>query len=359
MPIRVAGVSVRLVALSRRPCRARSCCGPLTHRVKVHNATGRSVTFWLPKVKSLGRRSPSVSFFPLVLTPAVLGLPLSPLCVSGEEEGRACCYGVVDLAWSEEEVAMHREGPSWVRFFVTSREFLCPSRSEWIGSPSGFIDTFIAFPMLPSPLCCDWMVCGRLRIEDPVGLPPCWCRDGSAHRDIRGGVSPLGCDLIATRLVVVIRLSHRASRSRQDCCRGAFLPSRTGLSRGPSPLRWCCDSLGGRDSTCIASGLRLPCMVRVHVAVGCSYCCAACVASVVARCVRAMLARLAVVFPYGGHLQASPGAVLLVFGSVGGGTTLGVPGKGSERSGRYSGDPGSSGLIKAATTYHRTLRWYF
>ncbi|MQL74184.1 hypothetical protein Taro_006522 [Colocasia esculenta] len=46
-------------------------------------------------------------------------------------------------------------------------------------------------------------------------------------------------------------------------------------------------------------------------------CCAACVASVVARRVRAIVARLAldslaVVFPYGGHLQASLGAVLLV-----------------------------------------------
>ncbi|MQL69238.1 hypothetical protein Taro_001527 [Colocasia esculenta] len=57
-------------------------------------------------------------------------------------------------------------------------------------------------------------------------------------------------------------------------------------------------------------------MISAHVA-GCSCCCAACVVSVVARRVRVVAARLAldslaVVFPYGGHLQASPGAVLLV-----------------------------------------------
>ncbi|MQL74581.1 hypothetical protein Taro_006949 [Colocasia esculenta] len=82
----------------------------------------RSVAFWLPKVKSLGWRSPSLSFFPLPLPPAVLCHPLSPSCVSGKEEGRAWCCGVVDLAWSEEEVAVCREGPSWVRFFVTVTE---------------------------------------------------------------------------------------------------------------------------------------------------------------------------------------------------------------------------------------------
>ncbi|MQL98980.1 hypothetical protein Taro_031697, partial [Colocasia esculenta] len=158
--LEVAGVSVRLVALSRLPWRARSYRGPLTRRVKVCNTTGRSVAFQLLKVKSLGRRSPSLSFFPLPLPPAVLRLPLSPSCVSGEEEGCAWCCGIVDLAWSEEEVAVRREGPS------------------------------------------------RLGIEDPVGLPPCWCRDGSARRNIRGGVSPLGHDLVATRLVVAIRLSR-------------------------------------------------------------------------------------------------------------------------------------------------------
>ncbi|MQL95468.1 hypothetical protein Taro_028138 [Colocasia esculenta] len=35
-----------------------------------------------------------------------------------EEEGRAWCRGIVDLAWSEEEVANHREGPHWGSFFV-------------------------------------------------------------------------------------------------------------------------------------------------------------------------------------------------------------------------------------------------
>ncbi|MQL71953.1 hypothetical protein Taro_004308 [Colocasia esculenta] len=40
--------------------------------------------------------------------------------------------------------------------------------------------------------------------------------------------------------------------------------------------------------------LRLPCKVRVRTTVGCSYCCVACRASVVARCVRVVVARLAV-----------------------------------------------------------------
>ncbi|MQM13041.1 hypothetical protein Taro_045963 [Colocasia esculenta] len=39
-------------------------------------------------------------------------------------------------SWSEEEVAERREDPSRVRFFAKGRDFLCPSRSGWIGSPS-------------------------------------------------------------------------------------------------------------------------------------------------------------------------------------------------------------------------------
>ncbi|MQL82557.1 hypothetical protein Taro_015030, partial [Colocasia esculenta] len=144
--------------------------------------------------------------------------------------------GVMAHAWSEEEVANRREGPLVGLFFVKGRDFLCPSRSEWIGSPSGFIDSFTAFPMLPFPLCCVWMVCWRPGIEDPVGLPPYWCRDGSAHRDIRRGVGPLERDLIATRLAVAIRLLHCASQSRQDCCRGAFLPGRNRAVAVPFPV---------------------------------------------------------------------------------------------------------------------------
>ncbi|MQM23014.1 hypothetical protein Taro_056076 [Colocasia esculenta] len=68
--------------------------------------------------------------------------------------------------------------------------------------------------MLPSPCVHVCMVCGRHGIEDPVGLPPYWCRDGSARRDIRGGISPFRRDLIATRLAVVMRPSRRASQSR-------------------------------------------------------------------------------------------------------------------------------------------------
>ncbi|MQL70580.1 hypothetical protein Taro_002892, partial [Colocasia esculenta] len=63
-------------------------------------------------------------------------------------------------------------------------------------------------------------------------------------------------------------------------------------------------------------GVWLPCMIRARAA-GCSCCCAACVASVVARCVRAAAARLALdslewSSLCGGFLQESRGAVLLV-----------------------------------------------
>ncbi|MQM12628.1 hypothetical protein Taro_045548, partial [Colocasia esculenta] len=148
-----------------------------------------------------------------------------------------------EASWSKEEVAVHREGPSWVRFFITGRDFLCPSRSEWIGSPSGFILSFTAFSMLPSPLWCDCMVCGRPGIKDPVGLILCWCHDGSACRDIKGGIGPLGGNLIVTRLAVTIRLLRRAYRSRQDCCRGTFsgrdsdaLPGRNKAIAVPFPV---------------------------------------------------------------------------------------------------------------------------
>ncbi|MQL85733.1 hypothetical protein Taro_018257, partial [Colocasia esculenta] len=63
--------------------------------------------------------------------------------------------------------------------------------------------------------------------------------------------------------------------------------------------------------------VRLPCKSCALDVGGLQLLLSACVASVVARCVRAVLAQLvvdslAVVFSYGGHLQASPGAVLLV-----------------------------------------------
>ncbi|MQM05999.1 hypothetical protein Taro_038818 [Colocasia esculenta] len=49
-------------------------------------------------------------------------------------------------------------------------------------------------------------------------------------------------------------------------------------------------------------GVWLPCRIRVHATVGCSCCCVACVVSVVARCVRVVVVRLAldslaVIFP--------------------------------------------------------------
>ncbi|MQM19496.1 hypothetical protein Taro_052501 [Colocasia esculenta] len=77
----------------------------------------------------------------------------------------------------------------------------------WIGSPWGSVDSFTAFPMLPSPVCaCVWFV-GDPGIEDPVGLPPCWCRDRTVCRDISRGVAPVGRDLIAAHLAVAIRIA--------------------------------------------------------------------------------------------------------------------------------------------------------
>ncbi|MQM08117.1 hypothetical protein Taro_040971 [Colocasia esculenta] len=72
-----------------------------------------------------------------------------------------------------------------------------------------------------------------------------------------------------------------------------------------------------RASSGFRFGVQLPCKFRVRTAVCCSCFCIACVASVVARRVRAvvvwlMVESLAVVFLYEGRLQASPGAVLLV-----------------------------------------------
>ncbi|MQM23686.1 hypothetical protein Taro_056753 [Colocasia esculenta] len=59
---------------------------------------------------------------------------------------------------------------------------------------------------------------------------------------------------------------------------------------------------GGPGGRAITVGVRLPCKFCVRTAVGCSCCCVACVASVVSRCVHAVVVRLvldslAVIFP--------------------------------------------------------------
>ncbi|MQM21728.1 hypothetical protein Taro_054773, partial [Colocasia esculenta] len=56
-----------------------------------------------------------------------------------EEDGRAWCCGIVDLAWSEEEVANRHKGLYWGSFFMKGRDYLNSSRSMQIGSPSGFV----------------------------------------------------------------------------------------------------------------------------------------------------------------------------------------------------------------------------
>ncbi|MQL96445.1 hypothetical protein Taro_029119, partial [Colocasia esculenta] len=82
-----------------------------------------------------------------------------------------------------------------------------------------------------------------------------------------------------------------------------------GSASGPSTL-W-----RSEVAVLVACGFpaRFVCMLQE----GCSCCYVSCSASEVTRCVRAVVARLAVdslavVFPCGGHLQASPGAVLLI-----------------------------------------------
>ncbi|MQL97760.1 hypothetical protein Taro_030459, partial [Colocasia esculenta] len=97
--VRVAGVSVRPVALSRRPWGTRSCCGVLTRRVKIAlGSLKRRVAasrLGCRRLKALAGDPFSLSLFPLSSLPlAVLCLPLFPLCILGEEEGRAWCRGV-------------------------------------------------------------------------------------------------------------------------------------------------------------------------------------------------------------------------------------------------------------------------
>ncbi|MQL80814.1 hypothetical protein Taro_013266 [Colocasia esculenta] len=184
--------------------------------------------------------APSLSLSPSSLLPlpsTVLRLPLSPLCVSGEEEGRAWCRGVVDLAWSKEEMANRPEGPHWGSFFVKGRDCLNPSRSGWIGSPSGFIDSVYCFPHAPLLLVVVLYLVGGPGLR----IPSVCLSVDVAMADIRRGIGSVGCDLIAARLAIAIRaLSQRVSWSRQGLlsrhfarlrqgCRGA-LPHRDGVA---------------------------------------------------------------------------------------------------------------------------------
>ncbi|MQM12215.1 hypothetical protein Taro_045130 [Colocasia esculenta] len=92
-------------------------------------------------------------FFPLSPFSLSSGGGEALLRRSGVVEAGGSCGVAERRAWSEEEVANHREGPLVGSFFVKSRDFLCPLPSGWIGSPRGFVDSLTAFPMLPSPVC--------------------------------------------------------------------------------------------------------------------------------------------------------------------------------------------------------------
>ncbi|MQM23891.1 hypothetical protein Taro_056961 [Colocasia esculenta] len=73
----------------------------------------------------------------------------SPLCVSGEEEGCAWCPGVVERAWSEEEV------------FIPTRRALWGSILR------------LSFLHALLPRLCMFVAHGRPGIEDPDSLPSC------------------------------------------------------------------------------------------------------------------------------------------------------------------------------------------
>ncbi|MQL86151.1 hypothetical protein Taro_018672, partial [Colocasia esculenta] len=176
-----------------------------------------------------------------------------------EEEGRAWCCGIVDLAWSEEEVAVHREGPSWVRFFVTgvlSFRFV-PDSVGFCGSrvfPTALAGEGLVIPTGP---------CSR-------GSPPYFVQLGARRRES----------------------SVSDGLQRRLWCRGLSAAVRASIVFG---------SMGGGATLGVPGegsersgrySVRLPCMIRARV-VGCSCCCAACVASVVTRHVRAVAAWLA------------------------------------------------------------------
>ncbi|MQL91455.1 hypothetical protein Taro_024062 [Colocasia esculenta] len=98
-PVRVEGVSVPPVRLSRRPWGGRSYRGALIRRVKVLNLTLAPSHLGCRRLKALAEDPFFLSLFPLSSPPpAVLHLPLFPLCVSGEEEGHARVPSIMELA---------------------------------------------------------------------------------------------------------------------------------------------------------------------------------------------------------------------------------------------------------------------
>ncbi|MQL82737.1 hypothetical protein Taro_015223, partial [Colocasia esculenta] len=202
--------------------------------------------------------TPSPSLSSSSLSPLIRRWGGSPPAIGAWWHRRAR-GGVVARAWSEEEVADRREGPLVGSFFVKGWDFLCPSRSGWIGSPSGFIDSFTAFPMLPSPCMHACMVCGRPGIEDPAGLP-LWVgtlrhqrrRRPSRARPYRDAVG--GRDkAVAPRFLVAIGFAV-----------ATHFPDATRLlSRFHYPSRWYRDDHRGRDMTYVASeGTRLVASLR-------------------------------------------------------------------------------------------------
>ncbi|MQM03296.1 hypothetical protein Taro_036075 [Colocasia esculenta] len=125
--------------------------------------------------------------------------------VECEEEGRAWCPGVVEIVWSEDEVANQREGPYWGSFFVKGRDKVA------FTTPCPVSTTAIAVPFPVAMFLLLWPVRDCVTLGTP--------------------------------------------------------------GEGPG-------------------GVRLPCKFRVRAAVVCSYCCIACMESVVIRCVHAVAARL-------------------------------------------------------------------
>ncbi|MQM05153.1 hypothetical protein Taro_037956 [Colocasia esculenta] len=78
----------------------------------------------------------------------------------------------------------------------------------------------------------------------PSGRPSCWCRDYRARRDTRGGVAPVGRDLIVTQEAIAIRVSllnhslfvlvSQSDLSKKDLCPAVGLYTVVNPARG-----WC------------------------------------------------------------------------------------------------------------------------
>ncbi|MQM08142.1 hypothetical protein Taro_040995 [Colocasia esculenta] len=229
---------------------------------------GRSVASRGPKAKSLGRRPfpPSLLLFPFPSSPAMGRFPSNDRGVVAPagswQSGRAA-------SWSEEEVSCRREGPLWGSFFV-----------------KGFVVAALHPIMTRLSRCPSLSRCPVLGCQSVVAPASVVSRPGGVSR-VRGG-SACGPSTLRRSEVAVLEIFGSVGGDATFKVPG----------RGP----------GGRVVTVVSERVsteicvRLPYKIHVRAVVDCSCCCVACVASLVTRCVHAVVARstldsLAVVFP--------------------------------------------------------------